>query len=428
MNNFSFKQFVENKDLNEVGQYVFPDKEGEFPERDKTRNPSNKPYLSPEKDLRRTGDFAYGSDMFAFGSAVEKDGKWYDKNNKLGGSGTAIFEITYFGDKNGIYVHFTDNMKSQLAHNLSHHKNVRDGHMDDLTSTTLKSMINLAGAIITKHSQQYMEYGIPEQIVSFEPIFDFLSDEKKLKNFSKYQNQDIKIALPITLFDKGLKLVALEVENKINSIMKSSFSKNEPRSQRALDRVIRKSGPNIIITSNTGDLGGKIDPSRQTLKPSNDKHSLLMDKEREETKERRGRHSAFISTDDKPNKMYSWKTHDVYELKKKAEAARDNNVPFDYSNQGLKSSYDFLLQDLKTLRNEGPKAFLQTTGPDTTGRHRTHNDAYSDMKKLIDSLEEKQKKMSRPEPIPEPKSKSEPMSSMPEQKPKRSWRDYLAGK
>ena len=25
MNNFSFKQFVENKDLNEVGQYVFPD-------------------------------------------------------------------------------------------------------------------------------------------------------------------------------------------------------------------------------------------------------------------------------------------------------------------------------------------------------------------------------------------------------------------
>ena len=323
-------------------------------------------------------------------------------------------------------------MKSQLAHNLSHHKNVRDGHMDDLTSTTLKSMINLAGAIITKHSQQYMEYGIPEQIVSFEPIFDFLSDEKKLKNFSKYQNQDIKIALPITLFDKGLKLVALEVENKINSIMKSSFSKNEPRSQRALDRVIRKSGPNIIITSNTGDLGGKIDPSRQTLKPSNDKHSLLMDKEREETKERRGRHSAFISTDDKPNKMYSWKTHEylanVYELKKKAEAARDNNVPFDYSNQGLKSSYDFLLQDLKTLRNEGPKAFLQTTGPDTTGRHRTHNDAYSDMKKLIDSLEEKQKKMSRPEPIPEPKSKSEPMSSMPEQKPKRSWRDYLAGK
>ena len=115
-------------------------------------------------------------------------------------------------------------------------------------------------------------------------------------------------------------------------------------------------------------------------------------------------------------------------LKKKAEAARDNNVPFDYSNQGLKSSYDFLLQDLKTLRNEGPKAFLQTTGPDTTGRHRTKNDAYSDMKKLIDSLEEKQKKMSRPEPIPELKSKSEPMSSMPEQKPKRSWRDYLAGK
>ena len=114
-----------------------------------------------------------------------------------------------------------------------------------------------------------MEYGIPEQIVSFEPIFDFLSDEKELKNFSKYQNQDIKIALPITLFDKGLKLVALEVENKINSIMKSSFSKNEPRSQRALDRVIRKFGPNIIITSNTGSMGNKIDPSRQTLKLSN---------------------------------------------------------------------------------------------------------------------------------------------------------------
>ena len=45
-------------------------------------------------------------------------------------------------------------------------------------------------------------------------------------------------------------------------------------------------------------------------------------------------------------------------------------------------------------------------------------------------LEEKQKQMSRPEPIPElkSKSKSEPMSSMPEKKPKRSWRDYLAGK
>ena len=183
-------------------------------------------------------------------------------------------------------------MKSQLAYNLSNHKNSRSGDMNDLKNATLKSMINLAGAIITKHSQQYMEYGIPEQIVSFEPIFDFLSDEKELKNFSKYQNQDIKIALPITLFDKGLKLVALEVENKINSTMKSNFSKNEPRSQRALDRVIRKFGPNIIITSNTGSMGNKIDPSRQTLKLSNDKHSLLMDKEREETKERRKQHSA----------------------------------------------------------------------------------------------------------------------------------------
>lgn len=441
MKNYSFKQFVENKDLNEVGQHVFPDKEGEFPERDKIRNPSNKGYLSPEKDLKQIGMDAYGSDMFAFGSAVEKSGKWYDKNNKLGLEGTPIFEITYFGDKNGIYVHFTNEMKSQLAYNLSNHKNSRSGDMNDLKNATLKSMINLAGAIITKHSQQHMEYGIPEQIVSFEPIFDFLSDEKELKNFSKYQNQDIKISLPITLFDKGLKLVALEVENKINSIMKSSFSKNEPRSQRALDRVIRKFGPNIIITSNTGSMGNKIDPSRQTLKPSNDKHSLLMDKEREETKERRKQHRAFTSVPSgtemygekpRPNEMYPWKTHEylanVYELKKKAEAARDNNVPFDYSNQGLKSSYDFLLQDLKTLRNEGPKAFLQTTGPDTTGRHRTKNDAYSDMKKLIDSLEEKQKKMSRPEPIPELKSKSEPMSSMPEQKPKRSWRDYLAGK
>jgi hypothetical protein len=27
MNNFSFKQFIKNKDLNEVGQHVFPDKD-----------------------------------------------------------------------------------------------------------------------------------------------------------------------------------------------------------------------------------------------------------------------------------------------------------------------------------------------------------------------------------------------------------------
>ena len=53
MKNYSFKQFVENKDLNEVGQHVFPDKEGECPERDKIRNPSNKGYLSPEKDLKQ---------------------------------------------------------------------------------------------------------------------------------------------------------------------------------------------------------------------------------------------------------------------------------------------------------------------------------------------------------------------------------------
>lgn len=418
MKNFSFKKFVKNKDLNEVGQHVFPDKEGEFPERDKLT------HMSPEDHLKQIGMDAYGSDMFAFGSAVEKSGKWYDKNNKLGLKGTPIFEITYFDNKNGIYVNFTNEMKSQLAYNLSHHKNVRDGRMDDLTSTTLKSMINLAGAIITKHSQQHMEsrdgYGIPEQIVSFEPIFDFLSDEKELKKFSKNQNQDIKIALPITLFDKGLKLVALEVENKINSTMKSSFSKNEPRNQRALDRVIRKSGPNIIITSNTGSMGNKIDPSRQTLKPSNDKHSLLMDKEREATKERRGRHSAFISTDDKPNKMYSWKTHeylaDVDELKKKAIAAKDNNVPFQYSGQDLKASYMFLLQDLKTLRNEGPKAYLQTTGPNTTGRHKTDN-AYNDMKKLIDSLEEKQKPISLPEP----------MSSKQEPKKEKGWLGKLFG-
>lgn len=376
MKNFSFKEYVENKDLNEVGQYVFPDKEGEFPEREKMH------WLSPESNLELIGMSGHGSDKFAFGSAVENNGKWYDKNNKLGGSSTPIFQITYFDNKNGIYVNFTNEMKSQLVHNLSRHKNIRDGRMDDFKNSILKSMMNLAGAIITKHSQQHMKsnkgYGIPEQIVSFEPIFDFLSDEKELK--------DSKIGLPVTLFDKGLKLVALEVENKINSVMKQSSWKDEiskPRNQRSLDRVIRKSGPNIIITSNTASLGKKIDPSRQTIKPSEDKHSSLMDKEREETKKRRGLHKPFISTPGKPNEGYPWKTHeylaDWENLYKKVLAAKDKNIPLNYKDgQSLEANYIFLLQDLEQLRKYGPDAYL------------TNRKSYSDLKKLINSLEEKQ--------------------------------------
>lgn len=382
--NYSFKKYVENKDLNEVGQHVFPDQEGEFPDRDKMH------WLSPEDNLELIGMYGHGSDKFAFGSAVEKNGKWYDKNNKLGGSSTPIFEITYFDNKNGIYVDFTNEMKSQLAYNLGRHKNVRDGQINDFKKSVLKSMINLAGAIITKHSQQQMKsnkgYGIPEQIVSFEPIFDFLSDEKELKNRSRNQDQDIKIGLPITLFDKGLKLVALEVENKINSTMKQSSWKDEiskPRNQRSLDRVIRKSGPNIIITSNTASFGKKIDPSRQTIKPSEDKHSSLMDKEREETKKRRGLHKPFISTPGKPNEKYPWKTHeylaDWENLYKKVLAAKDKNIPLNYKDgQSLEANYIFLLQDLEQLRKYGPDAYL------------TNRKSYNDLKKLINSLEEKQ--------------------------------------
>jgi hypothetical protein len=217
MNNFSFKQFIENKDLNEVGQHVFPD--------DKNDPAYKKPFHN---------------------STVKQveDGGYADTENKFSGD-MPVFKIKSI--KNGIEVELGGMIKSRLllASDAGHNTDPRTGEgmyksggqtydvqndkkgsfykgfgkshissMDDSLynpdsdgkhiDIILKSMMKVAAQIIID-SHQY------NRIISFKPVFDWLQNPRPDRDVQT------RIALMYTTLDKGLKMIIREASNKINT-------------------------------------------------------------------------------------------------------------------------------------------------------------------------------------------------------------------
>jgi hypothetical protein len=217
MKNFSFKQFIENKDLNEVGQHVFPD--------DKNDPAYKKPFHN---------------------STVKQveDGGYADTENKFSGD-MPVFKIKSI--KNGIEVELGGMIKSRLllASDAGHNTDPRTGEgmyksggqtydvqndkkgsfykgfgkshissMDDSLynpdsdgkhiDIILKSMMKVAAQIIID-SHQY------NRIISFKPVFDWLQNPRPDRDVQT------RIALMYTTLDKGLKMIIREASNKINT-------------------------------------------------------------------------------------------------------------------------------------------------------------------------------------------------------------------
>ena len=217
MKNFSFKQFIENKDLNEVGQHVFPDKDN---------------------------DPAYKKPFHNSTVKQVEDGGYADTENKFS-SDMPVFKIKSI--KNGIEVELGGMIKSRLllASDAGHNTDPRTGEgmnqsggqtydvkndkkgsfykgfgkshissMDDSLynpdsdgkhiDIILKSMMKVAAQIIID-SHQY------NRIISFKPVFDWLQNPRPDRDVQT------RIALMYTTLDKGLKMIIREASNKINT-------------------------------------------------------------------------------------------------------------------------------------------------------------------------------------------------------------------
>jgi hypothetical protein len=205
--NYSFKQFVENKDLNEVGQYVFG--QGE-----------NMPSVATSY---KGSDFPHHDSA---GDSKHDDYQVYDKNNaNLGAKyadqftkqsmGKSIFNVSV--TPSGSNISFTEEMKQHLNNN---NKKVDMGEKqffgknkhkeNEMIGSIGKSMLAAAGSILDNQLRfAYTDFRKMKntRTVSLEPIFEFLSQGMK-GNVSVF-----KILFP--LFERGLKKVVYELNQKI---------------------------------------------------------------------------------------------------------------------------------------------------------------------------------------------------------------------
>jgi len=206
MNNFSFKQFVENKDLNEVGQYVFG--QGE-----------NMPSVATSY---KGSDFPHHD---SDGEGKHDDFQVYDKKNvNLGAKyadqftkqsmGKSIFNVSV--TPSGADISFTEEMKQHLNNN---NKKVDMGEKqffgknkhkeNEMIGSIGKSMLATAGSILDnqlRFAQTDFRKMKNTRIVSLEPIFEFLSQGMK-GNVSVFKRL-------FPLFERGLKTVVYELNQK----------------------------------------------------------------------------------------------------------------------------------------------------------------------------------------------------------------------
>jgi hypothetical protein len=203
MKNFSFKQFVENKDLNEVGQHVFPDQD--------TVKKYGNVYTDGDDSVFEVSDII-GSEMINVAL--------HDK-----------LQYELYGDANSERYDDTKGKSYKVNY---------PPEQDDKVKKYLGQMLRVAGKII-------MDYHDKVKKISFQPVFYFLKDPKdptgasKLNNYFKNNNsldtkptgsfsnlrpdgeldqnpKTRKVPLLYTTLDKGLQTVVREANKKIPNL------------------------------------------------------------------------------------------------------------------------------------------------------------------------------------------------------------------
>jgi hypothetical protein len=251
MNNFSFKQFVENKDLNEVGQYVFG--QGE-----------NMPSVTTSY---KGSDFPHHDSA---GESKHDDYQVYDKNNaNLGAKyadqftkqsmGKSIFNVSV--TPSGANISFTEEMKQHLNNN---NKKVDMGEKqffgknkhkeNEMIGSIGKSMLATAGSILDnqlRFAQTDFRKMKNTRIVSFEPIFEFLSQGMK-GNVSVFKRL-------FPLFERGLKTVVYELNQKIKKDAEKFKKEKHSSGISTYDAITKGSStnnPNKYFDNTTIELKG----------------------------------------------------------------------------------------------------------------------------------------------------------------------------
>lgn len=212
MKNFSFKQYVEKKDLNEVGQYVFnKNPEGNNPEGNRGHTPEIRTSLNQNDDEKP--QFGYRDTNLNFDI--------YDKaNTHLGHKtlgnfsntkGKNIFKISFKG--NDTEVSFTEEMKQHLLNNNKEVfyktllRNTPPKHDENKMIASIgRSMLAIAGSVILNRLHNAYRNRKSPCFVDFEPVFEFISQNLD-KDISVF-----KRLLP--LLETGLKTVVREVRNE----------------------------------------------------------------------------------------------------------------------------------------------------------------------------------------------------------------------
>ena len=253
---YSFKQFVENKDLNEVGQYVFGQGE-KMPSvatslnNNPTAGNSAFPHPDASSDRKHDDYQVYDKKNVNLGSKIGDGG--YEKDIK----GKSIFNVSRSTE--GVDISFTEEMKQHLNNN---NKKV-DGEEDffgieheenEMIASIGKSMLAAAGSILD-NQLQFAQTDLRNmritRDVSFEPIFQFLAQGMK-GNVSVFKRL-------FPLFERGLKTVVYELNQKNKrNIEKSKTEKHSSGISRydAITKGSPTNNPNRYFDKTNIELKG----------------------------------------------------------------------------------------------------------------------------------------------------------------------------
>ena len=252
---YSFKQFVENKDLNEVGQYVFGQGEN-MPSvaTSLNNNPTagNSAFPHPDAGTARHDDFqVYDKKNVNLGSKIGDGG--YEKDIK----GKSIFNVSRSTE--GVNISFTEEMKQHLNNNNEKDDGEEDffgsGHEEnEMIGSIGKSMLAAAGSILDNQLQfAQTDFRKMKNIrtVSFEPIFEFLSQGMK-GNVSVFKRL-------FPLFERGLKTVVYELNQKNKRDIEQSKKGKDNSGLSRYDAITKGSltnNPNKYFDNTTIELKG----------------------------------------------------------------------------------------------------------------------------------------------------------------------------
>ena len=277
MNNFSFKQFIENKDLNEVGQHVFPD--------DKNDPAYKKPFHNSTVKQVEDGGYADTENKFDGNMPVLKvknikngievelggmiksrlltsSGAGHNTDPRTGqGMNQAAQDFGYKYDKpketkwpnNSDVTGFYKGIGKQGASNrFDSLHNPKPQETNYTTDIILKSMMKVAAQIIIDNHQY-------SRIISFKPVFDWLQNPRKDR-----PEFETRIALMYTTLDKGLKMIIREASKKINA-GKQNWDKKYTLEKVGHDIQISSGSPlDLPLDKNTDDYDKAIVGDKET--------------------------------------------------------------------------------------------------------------------------------------------------------------------